>query len=220
MKLRGKGGKWIVKQLLGRHLPSELFERPKSGFSMPMGEWLRGDLRDWAEDLLDPSRMRQEGYFDAARVQQRWQDNLAGRRNASSTHLVDPDVPGVAARRQGRPQLGERPACRVTSPPPRARQPSACSGCAESRRDGRRRIALRGIAPAPRRACAAARHRSDRPKPYIGARRATFSEACESSRCGRRRGKASRRWCRASSAFSTRGGSAPRRCTSMRLLPD
>jgi asparagine synthase (glutamine-hydrolysing) len=85
MKLRGKGGKWIVKQLLGKHLPVELYERPKSGFSMPLGDWLRGDLRDWAEDLLDPSRMRQEGWFDAPRVQQRWQDNLAGRRNASSS---------------------------------------------------------------------------------------------------------------------------------------
>ena len=85
MKLRGKGGKWIVKQLLGKHLPAELYERPKSGFSMPLGDWLRGDLRDWAEDLLEPSRMRQEGWFDAARVQQRWQDNLGGRRNASSS---------------------------------------------------------------------------------------------------------------------------------------
>jgi asparagine synthase (glutamine-hydrolysing) len=66
-------------------LPTELFERPKSGFSMPLGAWLRGDLRDWAEDLLDASRMRQEGWFDAARVQERWQDNLAARRNASSS---------------------------------------------------------------------------------------------------------------------------------------
>jgi asparagine synthase (glutamine-hydrolysing) len=85
MKLRGHGGKWIVKQLLGRHLPAELFERPKSGFSMPLTEWLRGDLREWAEDLLDPSRMRQEGWFDVGRIQERWQDNLSGRRNASST---------------------------------------------------------------------------------------------------------------------------------------
>jgi asparagine synthase (glutamine-hydrolysing) len=85
MKLRGNGGKWIVKQLLGRHLPAELFERPKSGFSMPLTEWLRGDLRGWAEDLLDPSRMRQEGWFDVGRIQERWQDNLSGRRNASST---------------------------------------------------------------------------------------------------------------------------------------
>jgi asparagine synthase (glutamine-hydrolysing) len=84
MKLRGKTGKWILRELLGRHLPEQLFERPKSGFSMPIGDWLSNDLRDWAEDLLDPSRMRQEGYFDVKRVQDRWQDNLAKRRNASS----------------------------------------------------------------------------------------------------------------------------------------
>src|SRR6476661_7014602 len=85
MKLHGKGGKWIVKRLLSRHVPTNLFDRPKSGFSMPMGEWLRGDLRDWAEDLLDPSRMRQEGWLDAARIHGRWQDMLAGRRNASGS---------------------------------------------------------------------------------------------------------------------------------------
>ena len=85
MKLRGSSGKWALKQLLGRHVPAELFERPKSGFSMPIADWLRGDLRDWAEDLLDPSRMRQEGWFDAARVQERWQDTLSGRRNAAGS---------------------------------------------------------------------------------------------------------------------------------------
>ena len=85
MKLHGKGGKWIVKRLLSRHVPTNLFDRPKSGFSMPMGEWLRGDLRDWAEDLLAPSRMRQEGWLDAARIHGRWQDMLAGRRNASGS---------------------------------------------------------------------------------------------------------------------------------------
>ncbi len=85
MKLRGKSGKWIVRQLLGRHLPSELFERPKSGFSLPMGDWLRGDLRDWAEDLLDPSRMHQEGFLDPDLVQGRWRDGLEGRRNASGS---------------------------------------------------------------------------------------------------------------------------------------
>ena len=85
MKLRGKSGKWIVRELLGRHLPPSLFERPKSGFSIPIREWLSGDLRDWAEDLLDPSRMRQEGFFDVERVQQHWRDNLSKRRNASGS---------------------------------------------------------------------------------------------------------------------------------------
>jgi asparagine synthase (glutamine-hydrolysing) len=86
MKLRGGGnGKWIVRELLGRHLPRDLFERPKSGFSMPMGQWLRGDLREWAEDLLEPSRMRQDGFLDPQRVQGRWRDTLEGRRNGSGS---------------------------------------------------------------------------------------------------------------------------------------
>ena len=85
MKLRGNSGKWIVKQLLGRHLPRELFERPKSGFSMPIGDWLRGDLRDWAEDLLDARRMREQGHFDADRIHDRWRETLAGTRNGSGS---------------------------------------------------------------------------------------------------------------------------------------
>lgn len=85
MKVRRKSGKWILRELLGRHLPAELFERPKSGFSLPIREWLSGDLRDWAEDLLEPSRMRQEGFFEVDRVQGHWRDYLAKRRNASAS---------------------------------------------------------------------------------------------------------------------------------------
>ena len=85
MKLGRDGGKWIVRKLLSKHLPDELFDRPKSGFSMPMADWLRGDLRGWAEDLLDPARMRAEGFFDVARVRGRWRDNLDKRRNAAGS---------------------------------------------------------------------------------------------------------------------------------------
>jgi asparagine synthase (glutamine-hydrolysing) len=83
MKLGRGSGKKILRDVLSAHVPRALFERPKSGFSMPLGDWLRGDLRDWAEDLLDPRRMRDDGFFDPALVQQRWQDNLARRRNAA-----------------------------------------------------------------------------------------------------------------------------------------
>jgi asparagine synthase (glutamine-hydrolysing) len=85
MKLDRSGGKRILRKLLGRHLPAELYERPKSGFSMPIGDWLDGDLREWAEDLLDPRRMAQEGFFNPQVVQRRWQDTLAKRRNGSSS---------------------------------------------------------------------------------------------------------------------------------------
>ena len=85
MKLKSDGGKWVLRELLGRHLPKSMFERPKSGFAMPITDWLSGDLRPWAEDLLDPARMHQDGHFDVERVQSRWHDNLERRRNASTS---------------------------------------------------------------------------------------------------------------------------------------
>ena len=85
MKLHGGTGKLILRKLLGRHLPQELFERPKSGFSMPLGDWLRGDLREWAEDLLDRRQMAAEGFFDVPRIQARWRDTLDKRRNAAGS---------------------------------------------------------------------------------------------------------------------------------------
>ena len=84
MKVRGGSGKWILKELLYRRLaPRELFERPKSGFTVPIGAWLRGPLREWGETLLAPSRLRAEGYLDADLVSRRWAEHQAGRRDAS-----------------------------------------------------------------------------------------------------------------------------------------
>ena len=79
---RGQG-KTILRKLLCRHLPASLFDRPKAGFAVPVGAWLRGPLRDWAEDLLAPARMTQEGWFDAAMVGTRWRDHLTGRRDST-----------------------------------------------------------------------------------------------------------------------------------------
>jgi asparagine synthase (glutamine-hydrolysing) len=83
MKFRNGGGKYILKQLLFSHVPSELFERPKAGFSVPVGAWLKGPLRPWADDLLSRDRLDREGYFSAAMIQKRWQEHLAGRRDAT-----------------------------------------------------------------------------------------------------------------------------------------
>lgn len=79
MKIRHGQGKWLLRQLLYRHLPRALVERPKMGFGIPLDAWLRGPLRDWAENLLAEDRLRSEGFFDPAPIRQAWQAHLAGR---------------------------------------------------------------------------------------------------------------------------------------------
>lgn len=81
MKIRGNVGKWALRQLLYKHVPRELIERPKAGFAIPVGQWLRGPLRDWAEDLLSEPRLRAEGYLHPAPIRQAWAEHLSGRRD-------------------------------------------------------------------------------------------------------------------------------------------
>jgi asparagine synthase (glutamine-hydrolysing) len=80
-KVRGGTTKWLLRQVLYRHVPAQLVERPKMGFGIPLGEWLRGPLRDWAESLLDESRLRDAGLVDAGVVRHYWNEHLAGSRN-------------------------------------------------------------------------------------------------------------------------------------------
>ena len=80
-KIRGNTSKWLLRQVLYRHVPPALVERPKMGFGIPLGEWLRGPLRDWAETLLDQRRLREAGLLDAAMVHRYWQEHIDGRRN-------------------------------------------------------------------------------------------------------------------------------------------
>ena len=80
-KIRGGTSKWILRQVLYRHVPPMLVERPKMGFGIPLGEWLRGPLRAWAEALLDDNRIRQAGLLDHAMVRRIWQEHIDGRRN-------------------------------------------------------------------------------------------------------------------------------------------
>ncbi|NBA97274.1 asparagine synthase (glutamine-hydrolyzing) [Pseudomonas sp. R5(2019)] len=81
LKIRNGSTKWILRQLLYRYVPRELIERPKMGFGIPLHEWLRGPLRDWAESLLDPQRLASEGYFVPGPVRAVWERHLRGQGN-------------------------------------------------------------------------------------------------------------------------------------------
>jgi asparagine synthase (glutamine-hydrolysing) len=81
MKIADGVPKWILRRVLERHVPRQLFDRPKMGFGLPLGQWLRGPLRAWAENLLEPSRLRAEGFFDDAVVRRVWDRHLCGDRN-------------------------------------------------------------------------------------------------------------------------------------------
>lgn len=76
--------KWVLRQVLERYVPRELTDRPKAGFGVPVGDWLRGPLRDWGEDLLAPDRLRQDGFWNVAPVRQAWEAHLSGRRNSTA----------------------------------------------------------------------------------------------------------------------------------------
>lgn len=81
MKVRNGQGKWLLRQVLYRYVPEQLVDRPKAGFGLPIGDWLRGPLRAWAEELLDPRRLRHDSILDAEAVSSAWNTHLTGRRN-------------------------------------------------------------------------------------------------------------------------------------------
>src|ERR1019366_1782438 len=80
-KIRRGQSKWLLRQVLYRYIPPELVERPKMGFGITIGEWLRGPLRDWEETLLSEKRLREAGLVDTACVRRRWAEHLSGHRN-------------------------------------------------------------------------------------------------------------------------------------------
>ncbi|MFZ1342361.1 asparagine synthase (glutamine-hydrolyzing) [Thiothrix eikelboomii] len=80
-KINQGQGKWLVRQLLYKYVPAHIVNRPKQGFNVPLADWLRGELRDWAEELLDAKRMQQQGYLQTKLVQHEWQQFLKGAAN-------------------------------------------------------------------------------------------------------------------------------------------
>lgn len=80
-KIRDGVSKWVLREVLYKYVPKDLIERPKMGFGVPLAEWLREPLRDWAEELLDEKRLVEEGFFNALFVRQKWSEHLGGKRN-------------------------------------------------------------------------------------------------------------------------------------------
>ena len=84
-KIRDGKGKWLLREVLARHVPREMFERPKQGFGIPIADWLRSDLRDWAEDLLDEKALEAQGLYDAKAVRAVWEHHLtSGQRHCDA----------------------------------------------------------------------------------------------------------------------------------------
>ncbi|HEY3198784.1 MAG TPA: asparagine synthase (glutamine-hydrolyzing) [Nitrospirales bacterium] len=81
MNIQGRTGKRLLRKVLDKHVPLKLVDRPKMGFSIPIDSWLRGPLRDWAEDLLDEGRLNKQGFFSPRPIRQKWLEHLSGRRN-------------------------------------------------------------------------------------------------------------------------------------------
>jgi asparagine synthase (glutamine-hydrolysing) len=81
MLIRQGQGKWILRQILKKHVPDFKLATAKRGFSVPLAQWLRGPLRDWAEGLLAPERVRREGYLDGNLVLRVWQEHQSGRKD-------------------------------------------------------------------------------------------------------------------------------------------
>lgn len=81
LKFRNRQGKWILRKILNQYVPKKYFDRPKMGFGVPIDSWLRGPLKDWAENLLNEKKLRQEGYFNEKLIKDKWIEHQSGKKN-------------------------------------------------------------------------------------------------------------------------------------------
>ena len=88
MKIRDGDTKWLLRRVLERYIPAQLLKAPKAGFGVPVGSWLRGPLRPWAEELLSPTRIARDGYLRVEPIREMWNAHL-GRRRDWGYHLWD-----------------------------------------------------------------------------------------------------------------------------------
>jgi asparagine synthase (glutamine-hydrolysing) len=88
LKIRGGTTKWLLRQVLYRHVPRTLIDRPKMGFGIPLDAWLRGPLRDWGEALLDEHRLREEGFFRPKEIRRAWDGQLRGELNSGKLWTI------------------------------------------------------------------------------------------------------------------------------------
>ena len=83
-KYRDEQGKWLLRQVLFRYVPKALIDRPKMGFGVPLDVWLRGDLKEWASDLLSSQRLHRQGLLNVGVVEAIWQSHISGHSNEGS----------------------------------------------------------------------------------------------------------------------------------------
>jgi asparagine synthase (glutamine-hydrolysing) len=81
MKIKNGSGKWLLRQVLYQYVPKDLVDRPKMGFGIPLASWLRGPLKDWAENLLSEKKLREGGFFQPTFIREKWEEHLKGKRH-------------------------------------------------------------------------------------------------------------------------------------------